>query len=181
MLGCLTSNWKQIMFYYSYFLDGSTPTYSTSVSPRETGLSQEQKSCCFYRHAKDKVLVSCLFLSNSEFSSSSFPVWKLSDFQSHNTMSYFCNWHKSVQEKQLDFEQQAHVIDCQWAVSKHAYSDENLALQTLSIPMLQRIHWSFGMEMKFLSSFDQSCIKSRCFQWCIHNEAKISWVFSLSS
>lgn len=79
--------------------------------------------------------------------------------------------------KRLDFEQQVHVIDCQWAVSKHAYSDENLALQTLSVPMLQGIHWSFGLEMKFLSSFDQSSVKSRWFQWFIHNDAKILFFF----
>lgn len=170
------------MFYYSYFLDGSTPTYSTSVSLRETGWSQEQKSCCFYHHAKGYGAVFFLVLSHSGFSSSSFPAWKLSDFQSCNTMSYFCNWHKTVQEKRLDFEQQARVIDCQWAVSKHAYADENLALQALSIPKLRGIHWSFGLEMKFLSSFNQSSVKSRCFQWSIHNDAKMCcFFFFLSS
>lgn len=97
------------------------------------------------------------------------------DFQSSNTMSYFCNWHHRVQERRVDFKQQAHVIDCQRAVSKHASSDENLALQTLSIPVLRGIHWSFGSEMKFLSSFDQSFVKSRCFQWFIPNDAKMVW------
>lgn len=48
------------MVYHSYFLDGLTPTYSTSVSPRETGGSQEQRSCCFH-HAKDRALFAVCF------------------------------------------------------------------------------------------------------------------------
>lgn len=82
--------------------------------------------------------------------------------------------------KVTGFEQQSRVISFRWAVSKPAYSEENLALQTLSVSMLEGIYWSFGLEMKFLSSFDQSSVKSRCFQWRIHNDAKI-FFFPMSS
>lgn len=160
------------MVYHSYFLDGLTPTYSTSVSPRETDGSREQRSCCFH-HAKDRALFAVCFQVILDFN-------HLFLHGSFETFGHVIQWavlatDKSMKEKQLHLEQQAHAIDHQHAVSKHARSDENLALLTPSIPELQEMHWSFGMEKKFVSSLDQCSALSRCFQWCICNDAKMEF------